>query len=129
MEQPPRLDGLGCAHPDDQRHQGGEAVRVRQQGQGQGSAEQVGKLLDLAPDDVTRRKSGDLIAAAKRGAPLAAVEDVRRRLGLGLEPGQPGMTMSEWLDGWLKSKARTPAGIDGAWLRTAHQALHRPDDR
>ena len=51
-----------------------------------------GQLLGLAADDVTRRKIGDLIAAATGGTPLPAVEDVRRRLGLGLDPGQPGVT-------------------------------------
>lgn len=53
-------------------------------------AERVGKLLDLAADDATRARIGDLIAGSKRGAELPAVEDVRRRLGLGLDPGQPG---------------------------------------
>ena len=68
-----------------------------------------GQLLGLAADDVTRRKIGDLIAAATGGTPLPAVEDVRRRLGLGLDPGQPGVTVGEWLDGWLAGK-RGPSG-------------------
>jgi hypothetical protein len=71
------------------------------------AAQHVGKLLDLAPDEVTRARIGDLITGTKRGAPLPAVEDVRRRLGLGLDPGQPGVTVGQWLDGWLASKART----------------------
>lgn len=73
----------------------------------QAAAEHVGKLLGLAPDDITRARIGDLIAAAKRGAPLPAIEDVRRRLGLGIDPGQPGMTVAEWLEGWLAAKRRT----------------------
>ena len=48
-----------------------------------------------------------MIAAAKRGAPLPALEDVRRRLGLGQDPGTPGTTVAEWLDTWLAAKART----------------------
>ena len=71
------------------------------------AAEHVGRLLDLAPDDATRAQIGDLIVAAKRGAPLPAVEDVRRRLGLGLDPGQPGMTVAQWMEGWLTGKQRT----------------------
>ncbi len=41
------------------------------------------------------------------GTPLPAVEDVRRRLGLGLEPGTPGVIVGQWLEGWLASKQRT----------------------
>jgi integrase len=68
----------------------------------------AGKLLDLAgADEATRARIGDLIAAAKRGAPLPALEDVRRRLGLGLDPGTPGMTAGEWLDTWLAAKQRS----------------------
>lgn len=71
------------------------------------AAEQVGKLLDLAPDDITRARIGDLIVAARRGQPLPAVEDVRRRLGLGVDPGQPGVAVADWLDSWLAGKTRT----------------------
>ncbi len=71
-------------------------------------AEHAGKLLDLAgADEVTRAKIGDMIAAAERGAPLPTLEDVRRRLGLGLDPGTPGTTVGEWLDTWLAAKRRT----------------------
>ena len=58
------------------------------------AARNVGKLLDLAPDDATRARIGDLIVSVRRNAALPAVEDVRRRLGLGLDPGQPGVTAS-----------------------------------
>jgi integrase len=34
------------------------------------------------------------------------IEDVRRRLGLGLDPSSPGVTMAEWLDSWLAGKKR-----------------------
>ncbi len=47
-----------------------------------------------------------MIAATRRGQPLPAVADVRRRLGLGLDPGQPGVTVAEWMDGWLAGKRR-----------------------
>lgn len=71
------------------------------------AAEQVGRLLELAADDATRGRIGDLITGTRRGSQLPSVEDVRRRLGLGLDPGQPGVTVGEWLDGWLAGKART----------------------
>jgi len=68
----------------------------------------AGKLLDLAGGDViTRARIGDMIAAAKRGIPLPAAEDVARRLGLGLDPSAPGITVAEWLDTWLAGKRRT----------------------
>jgi hypothetical protein len=70
------------------------------------AAKAVGKLLDLAADDATRARIGDMIISAKRGAPLPAAEDVRRRLGLGLDPASPGVTMAEWLDSWLAGKQR-----------------------
>jgi hypothetical protein len=48
-----------------------------------------------------------MIVAVKRGGQLPAVEDVRRRLGLGPDPGAPGITVGEWLDTWLAGKRRT----------------------
>jgi integrase len=35
------------------------------------------------------------------------LEDIRRRLGLGLDPDTPGETAAGWLDGWLDGKRRT----------------------
>ena len=52
------------------------------------AAVQVGRLLDLAQDDATRATIGDMIVAARRGA-LPAIEDVRRRLGLGRHRVRP----------------------------------------
>jgi integrase len=70
-------------------------------------AAHAGRLLDLAgADETTRAKIGDLIVAAKRGAPLPALEDVRRRLGLGMDPGAPGETVADWMSSWLAGKAR-----------------------
>lgn len=69
--------------------------------------EHAGKLLDLAgADDATRAKVGDLIAAAKRGAPLPAVEDVARRLGLGQDPAVSGATFGQTWTAWLAGKKR-----------------------
>ena len=59
-------------------------------------------------DTATRQLIGDLIfRATARGGQLPAVEDVRRRLGLGLDPAQPGATVAAWLDSWLAGKRRT----------------------
>jgi integrase len=72
------------------------------------SARHAGQLLELAgADPLARAKIGDLITATRRGQPLPSVEDVRRRLGLGLDPGQPGMTAGEWMESWLAGKSRT----------------------
>jgi integrase len=68
----------------------------------------VNDLLDLATDDTQLRVTGDMVFdRSKRGGKLPALEDVRRHLGLGLAPGQPGMTVGEWLDSWLAGKQRT----------------------
>jgi integrase len=72
------------------------------------AAQHAGQLLDLAGADATlRAKIGDLIATTRRGQPLPAVEDVRRRLGLGRDPGEPGVSMGEWMASWLAGKRRT----------------------
>ena len=71
------------------------------------AARQAGELLALAGADAANRaKIGDMIAAAKRGGMLPAVADVQRRLGLGLDPAAPGVTVAECVDGWLAGKAR-----------------------
>jgi hypothetical protein len=68
------------------------------------AAEHVGKLVDLAPDEVTKRKIGDLVLGTKRGAPLPTVEDVRRRLMLGQDPGSTGVTFGAAWEAWLAGK-------------------------
>jgi hypothetical protein len=50
---------------------------------------------------------GSAERAAKKGAPLPSVQDAKRRLGLGLDPSQPDVSVSEWLDMWLATKRRT----------------------
>lgn len=75
------------------------------------AADHVGRLLDLGTDDATRTRIGDMIAAAKRGAGLPAVDDVRRRLGLELDPGQQGVMVADWLQTWLASRRRIRASM------------------
>ena len=70
------------------------------------AAEHAGKLLALATDDATRQRIGDMIASTKRGSPLPAVEDVARRLGLGLDPASTGVTVAEAWHAWLAGKKR-----------------------
>ena len=73
------------------------------------AATQVWDLIRLAgADRGTQQRIGDLIFhATARGGQLPAVEDMRRRLGLGLDPAQPGVTVAAWLDSWLAGKRRT----------------------
>ena len=73
------------------------------------AAGQVWDLIKLGGADAgTQQGIGDLIfKATARGGQLPSVEDVRRRLGLGLDPAQPGVTVAAWLDSWLAGKRRT----------------------
>ncbi len=73
------------------------------------AATQVWDLIRLAgADKGTQQRIGDLIfQATARGGQLPAVAEVRRRLGLGLDPAQPGVTVAAWLDSWLAGKRRT----------------------
>jgi len=71
------------------------------------AAKHIGRLLDLAPSQIDRERIGDMLWVAKKGAPLPSVEDAKRRLGLGLDPSQPGLNVDEWLDMWLATKRRT----------------------
>jgi integrase-like protein len=48
-----------------------------------------------------------MVRAVRQGAPLPSVEEVQRRLGLGLDPAKEGLTTGEWLDTWLGGKLRT----------------------
>jgi hypothetical protein len=54
-----------------------------------------------------------MIAATKRGQPLPAVEDVRRRLGL--DPGLPGDTVGEWLSTWLASRRKIRQSVERSY--------------
>jgi integrase len=68
------------------------------------AGEHVSALLALAGSSAAlRAQIGDMIRAGGRGG-LPAVEDVARRLGLGLDPGSPAVTCGEWLTGWLASR-------------------------
>jgi hypothetical protein len=87
------------------------------------AAEHVGKLLDLAVSQTDRERICDMLWAVKRGVPLPTVEDVQRRLGLGLDPSQPGLSVGEWLDTWLATKRRTKRESICRGLRDAHPFL------
>ena len=80
------------------------------------AAEHVRELIGLAgADGATRARIGDMIASAKRGQPLPAVDDVRRRLGLGLDPGLPGDTVGEWLATWLASRRKIRPSVERSY--------------
>ena len=72
----------------------------------QAAAQHVGELLALAKTDADRRRIGDMLKATRNGAPLPSIEDAQRRLGLGLDPAQEGVTVGQWLDTWLAAKRR-----------------------
>jgi integrase len=70
-------------------------------------ARQAKGLLALAgADTITRAKIGDLIVAARRGRPLPSLEDVRRRLLIGADPGTTGVTFGQAWAAWLAGKRR-----------------------
>lgn len=86
-------------------------------GKADAALEHVRDLVKLAgADDVkTRRKIGDLIfERTKRGGELPAVDEVRRRLGLGRDPGQVGETFGEAWAVWFagKKRARRASTVD-----------------
>lgn len=70
------------------------------------AAQHAGKLLDLATDDATRKRIGDLIATVKRGAALPSVEDVTRRIGVGIDLASTGISVGEAWHAWLAGKKR-----------------------
>jgi integrase len=81
-------------------------------GKADGALDHVRDLIRLAgPDDrKTRQKIGDLIVErTRRGGEMPAVDDVRRRLGLGRDPGQAGETFSEAWHAWLAGKRKLRA--------------------
>jgi hypothetical protein len=65
------------------------------------TGEAIGTLLGLAGTDTAiRARVGDMIRASGRsGLPDAAA--VQHRLGLGQDPGAPGVTVAGWLESWL----------------------------
>jgi integrase len=66
----------------------------------------VYQLLDLAKGDAeSLARIGDLVFRTKRGAQLSAVEDVRRRLGVGGELDR-SLTVGQWLEQWLAGKRK-----------------------
>lgn len=78
-------------------------------GRAEATLEHIRDLVKLAgPDDTrTRKKIGDLlIERTKRGGELPAVDDVRRRLGLGRDPGHAGETFGEAWAAWLAGKRK-----------------------
>jgi hypothetical protein len=60
--------------------------------------------------------------------PLPAVDDIRRRLGLGIDPGQPGQTVAEWMNGWLAGKQRTKRASTVRGYES-HPVVCQPGDR
>jgi integrase len=80
--------------------------------------QQVQKLIALDPDPVMRAKIGDLIVSStRRGGPLPDVATVRRKIGTGLDPASPDVTVGDFLQGWLDGKGKLKPSV-----RRAYQA-------
>lgn len=87
--------------------------------------EQVHDLVRLAEDGRTRARIGDLIwSSTRHGGQLPSVEDVRRRVGLGIDPAGTGESFGQAWDSWLAGKKRLRPGsrrqleqIGEHWLR------------
>jgi integrase len=74
------------------------------------AGEQIGQLLALAgADTAVRAQIGDVIRAGGKDG-LPEVGDVSRRLGLGQDPGEPGVTTGQWLESWLAGRRKIRSG-------------------
>ena len=86
---------------------------------------EIDALLRLAgDDDRLRRRLGDLVVERSRhGRPLPSVEELRRRLGAGLDPLSPGTTLAEWLDDWLAANRRIRPATRASYLAQVERFL------
>lgn len=73
----------------------------------------VYRLLDLGRgDDRVTGRLGDLIfERTQRGGQLPDVEEVRRRLGVGLDAATPSTTVTNQLESWLAGKRSLKASV------------------
>jgi integrase len=72
--------------------------------------EQVTVLAGIDADKAIAAKIGDMIVAAtRRGGQLPSAAAVRLRLGAGLDPASPDMTVAQHLEAWLAT-GRTVRG-------------------
>ncbi|GAA3443259.1 tyrosine-type recombinase/integrase [Planomonospora venezuelensis] len=86
----------------------------------QTAAEQAfGRVRDLVQlardDDTARRKIGDLIFATKHGQELPDVEEVRRKLKLGLDLTASVGTVADLLEDWYASKRAKKESTRRGW--------------
>jgi integrase len=86
---------------------------------------EIDALLRLAgDDDRLRRRLGDLVVARTRhGGALPSVEEVRRRLGAGLDPLSPSATLAEWLDDWLAANRRIRPATRASYVAQVERFL------
>jgi integrase len=79
---------------------------------------QARELVTLDADPVMRAKIGDMIRAATlHGGPLPDVPTVRRKIGAGIDPASPDITVGEYLPEWLAGKGKLKPSV-----RRAYQA-------
>ncbi len=79
--------------------------------------ERVQQLVKLAADDDRlRRKIGDLIfERSKRGGELPSLDDVRRKLGAGVDVDSPTMSVGAWLEEWYAGKRSKKVSTLRGW--------------
>jgi hypothetical protein len=56
-----------------------------------------------------------VIERSRRRGALPTVDEVRRKLGAGLDPTAPSATTGEWLDAWLAGKRAASPGTRGRY--------------
>ena len=79
---------------------------------------QVRELVALDADPAMRARIADMIRAATlRGGPLPDVAIMRRKIGAGLDPASPDITVGEFLAEWLAGKGKLKPSV-----RPAYQA-------
>jgi len=83
------------------------------QGAASDARDHVRQLVKLAGDDAAmRRKIGDLIfERSKRGGQLPDVDEIRRRLGAGVELDAPNVAVRDWLEEWFAGKRKLKASV------------------
>jgi hypothetical protein len=81
-------------------------------GHAEAAERQVAELVALGDDPVMRAKIGDMIVAATlRGGQLPDVATVRRKIGAGMDPTAPDVTVGEFLTGWLAGKGKLKPSV------------------
>jgi integrase len=72
----------------------------------------VSELLALDADPMMRARIGDMIKSSTlRGGQVPDVATMRRRIGAGLDPDSPDVTVGEFFPGWLEGKGKLKLSV------------------